>query len=252
MKNLMIYVNPNKHFDDERGVLAKIQIENCLRLGWKPKDIIVVTNFDWTYKGIKSMIVDDSNYCIVHDKASKISVILNLSNNGTFKKGQLHWFHDFDAFQIRKFGEYEPDMGGYNLGLTDYGFSPNWNTGSMFFRAEAHRVFKWMMNEVYNHKFNEERALQLLTHRNYGHINASYLRLNITYNFPSCRSGVGRIPGNYEKAIKPIRVLHFHPFYKGVNYLEKMSGDNPLKKNFIPKGLRDIFKKHLPGLSQNI
>jgi len=40
MKNLMIYVNPHHEFDEERKVLAKIQIENSLRLGWKSGDIL--------------------------------------------------------------------------------------------------------------------------------------------------------------------------------------------------------------------
>ena len=60
MKNLLVYVSPNKQFDDEHKILAKIQIDNSLDLGWKKEDIILATNFDYEYRGIKSVIVDDN------------------------------------------------------------------------------------------------------------------------------------------------------------------------------------------------
>ena len=52
MKNLLDYISPDKDLtktklDGEADLLAKVQIDNSLSLGWKRKDILLVTNFDY-------------------------------------------------------------------------------------------------------------------------------------------------------------------------------------------------------------
>lgn len=54
MKNLLIYIHPDRKFvgesfSSETDVLPKIQIENSLKLGWKKEDILLVTNFPYEY-----------------------------------------------------------------------------------------------------------------------------------------------------------------------------------------------------------
>lgn len=47
MKNLLIYVNPRKDWDDETRKLIKLQVDNSLDLGWSSRDIILATNFPY-------------------------------------------------------------------------------------------------------------------------------------------------------------------------------------------------------------
>jgi hypothetical protein len=84
MKNLLIYINPAKSFineawKDENDILAKIQIDNSLEMGCKKEDIILVTNFEYEYRGVKSIVVSDDLYCN-HSAGtpSKINVIVDL------------------------------------------------------------------------------------------------------------------------------------------------------------------------------
>ena len=45
MKNIIVFIGPEKYFYGDYGTLAKIQIDNSIDLGWETKDIIFVTNF---------------------------------------------------------------------------------------------------------------------------------------------------------------------------------------------------------------
>ena len=41
MKNLLIYANPRKDFDEETKILAKIQVDNMLHFGWKNFGVLI-------------------------------------------------------------------------------------------------------------------------------------------------------------------------------------------------------------------
>lgn len=223
----MIYINPRKGFDDEHTRLAEIQIDNSLKY-WRPEDILLVTNFPYEYKRVKTSVVDDDLYCTVHDKASKINTVIHLLINGL---NDFVWLHDFDTFQLEPINiELDKD-----IGFTDYGWSPKWNTGSIFFKPSSLDVFKWLRDAVYKYKTDEERALMILTKENYNNINSRYRRLNITYNF-----GMRHIDKNLSIVEKPIKVVHFHPYRS--NLLQRF-------KPLIPNYLFDLINEKSPNIS---
>ena len=76
MKNLMVYVNPSRNWDNN-NILLKFQIDNSLRFGWKKDDILVVSNMDFEYNGVRSIIVGDDNFCQLRPNCTKINAILN-------------------------------------------------------------------------------------------------------------------------------------------------------------------------------
>ena len=72
-KNFMVFVSMNY---DKSGVelregdtdyskmegtlnLIKAQIDNSLDCGWDPKDIIIATNFNFEYRGVKTYTMDE-------------------------------------------------------------------------------------------------------------------------------------------------------------------------------------------------
>lgn len=255
MINLMIYINPRGNFDEGNESLIKIQIENSLDLGWKPDEILLITNFPFEYYGIKSMVIGDDTFCSHSPQSTKSVTLAFLLEQEGILSDNLYWVHDLDAFQVRKFTENEIGMKNFELGLTDYGWKPRWSLGSMFFKNKsrnASKVFAWIRNEIYNHNIDEEGALTLLTDKNYKNINNMYTKLNITFNFPACFSGRRRLNANYARTDKPIKVSHFRPTYMGQNFIEKNSNGNPPGMDMIPASLKKLFKKHLPELSQNI
>ena len=80
MKNLMTYINPLREFTEEYAGLVKVQIDNSIRT-WDKKDILLVTNFPYSYGGVDSIVVPDNLFCDHHMRASKINVICYMIDN---------------------------------------------------------------------------------------------------------------------------------------------------------------------------
>ena len=94
MKNLLIHTGPDKKFGDEDSILAKIQIDNSLDLGWKKEDILLVTDFPYEYNGVRSFVIESGIYYPFDLLASKLLVALYLINQGVIEDKELYWCHD--------------------------------------------------------------------------------------------------------------------------------------------------------------
>ena len=226
MKNFLIYVHPRKNFDTETTALARVQIDNSYRMGWKADDIFLVTNFPYEYNGVRALEVPDSTHSPVKNHTSKIDVILYLFEHGLLDG--FYWFHDFDAFQLHWITEQELGLGGFDIGCTDYGWSPKWNTGSFFFKPESSDIFQRIWDLTRELWTDEERAMVKLTEDDKS-ISNRIKRMNITYNL-----GMRKIDYNLSIADKPLRVVHFHP------------GKRDLIKQFKPiiGNLMEVFDHH--------
>ena len=232
VKNLMTFINPSKEFGKDYESLVKIQIDNANLLGWKSEDVMLVTNFPYEYGGIKAIEVPDSCYFAHRKRGSKLTTICYMFDNGLI--ADECWFHDFDAHQLQPFAEGEPDLEGKDAGFTTYGLGDYlvyWNSGSFFFKPATRDIFNWMKHVMYRYNCNDEQALNILTRRNENNINSRYKMLNCTYNLCRLRNTVD----TYNIAVKPIRVLHFHP---------KMQKVYNECKPLMSKELLEIFEKH--------
>lgn len=249
MKNLLLYINPSKRFDDETRNLVKIQIENSLDLGWKPEDILLVTNFPYEFMGIKAHLVPDSCFNTIHKQATKVDTMVYLFETG-FIKDELYWLHDFDACQNYWISEEELELEGFEIGLTDYGREPKWNGGSTFLRRSTYDLYVEMRDGMYRENKiilkkpkNEEDILMLMFEKNFNNIEGRAKRLNISYNF-----GIKRMELCYKKAIKPLKVLHFHPerVYQGWGRAFDIltTNNNELGHSIMSERLQTIFNKY--------
>ncbi len=250
MKNLLVYINPLKHFDADgkkyrhNSTLVKIQIDNSLDLGWKKEDILLITNFPYEYNGVKAVVLDDSLYCPFRPLSTKTLTVAYLLEKGMVDKGQLYWVHDFDAYQLHSFNELELRLGKACVALTDYGWSPKWCMGSYFFNSSAKDLFGSIKDAIYEYKAEDERALAALTKDDTNNITRSIKKINITYNF-----GMRNVASNYEIAEKPLKVLHFHPYYKDNRLPDTtlncfMYGKNELNMTLMNERLIKIFNDH--------
>ena len=134
----------------------------------------------------------------------------------------------------------------FDLGLCDYGRSPAWQMGSFFFKQTARDIFKENVSRIkpgLNRQgkiIQDENVMLEMTDENFKGINNRIKRMNITYDF-----GMRRVKLCYERAIKPLKVLHFHPNSKLLNTLAiAMYGKNEIGKPLMNERLINLFKSY--------
>lgn len=196
----MVFVNPRKKFTGDYETLVKLQIDNSL-LFWEKEDIILATNFEYEYNGIKSTLVSDDCYYGARPRGTKLMVICELLDRGLIK--DTCWFHDLDAYQLEPL---EIDLEDKDAGFV---FSPGtyqwaWNSGSFFFKPSFKDVFKDMKRVCFRYRCHDEQALATLLERNGDNVGNRYKRLNSTYNLCRLRGTTD----TYDTADKPIKILH--------------------------------------------
>lgn len=243
MKNLLIYTNPAKKFEGDNVALVKIHIDNSLEPGWDRKDILLYTNFPYEYNGIKSIVVSDRLHLKWDKTSNKILVIRDLLNKGLLKG--LYWYHDFDAYENTRIQESDLGLEGFDLGLTGYGYKPQCNGGSIFFRDTAKDIFNEWCEKLLKivRTRADEKTMTDMT-RDGSMDKYRYKSLNITYNF-----GMRYLQYNYKRAKLPLKVLHFHPYYNDIHLHHSTKDAFIYGKNFQNKPLMSdrlirLFHKH--------
>lgn len=224
MKNLMTFAHPAKKFVEHYDLFMRMQIDNALEMGWPLKDILLVTNFPYHYRGVKALVLGDETYCSHRKRASKINMICELIKQSILK--EVAWFHDFDAFQAEPLFDI---LGDYDAAFTDYGTNGMWNTGSFFFKPSALDIFERIRAVMYRRRTNEEVALKRITDA--GEFAGRYLHLNGTYNHGRMRD----TEKTYAAAEKPIKVFHFDP-----RMIELYRQVKPI----LPVHLVSLFENH--------
>jgi len=239
MKNVLVYLNPQKKFDTESDVLIKIQIDNSLDLGWERDDIILLTNFPYQYNGVEAKIVDYKGYCYFRPLSTKTITFANYLEDTMPQEDELYFVHDLDAYQLEPIKPQDLALtDNEDLALTDYGWSTKWCLGSYFVRGSATDIFRLLHGLIYQYKIEDERALVAMTYGNIENINSRIKKLNISFQI-----GMREIASNYQKANKPLKVVHFHPSKRKV--LEMfMYGKNELRLPLLNSRLIKIFIKH--------
>lgn len=227
MKNLFIFISPDKKLPPEYDDLMKIQIDNSLELGWKTNDIVFAANFDYEYRGVKSIIVGDYE-AFDQNRSTKIPAINELFRKDLIEN-DIYWFHDCDAFQLVPF---EIKLEKDSAFTTHGGDTTLWNAGSFFFKKSAREIFIDIEKYMDERGTNEQNALTYMWENNINNINSKYEKLNITYNV-----GVTDHKQRLEEASKPVKVAHFHPH-------KKRHMDLYTSKNLLPDNLLKIFAKY--------
>ena len=257
----MQFVHPSGDFLTEQKTSIKIQIDNSLNLGWKVEDIILATNFPYEYRGVKSLLVSEDNYCPeISPCASIINVIVELFDRMLIQKGKLYWYHDNDLYQLYKITESELNLGKADIGLVEWGTPQKFSCGSIFFKDSSENIFRLTKEVMYKYQVNEQIAINTVctnnllwatasrseAHERFVPLNPPGIKdipkrvkkLNVRYD-----SETDSIRWNFPLAVKPIKVTHFH-FKSDLSLDSGMYGKNSLKKVLLPKRLIKIFQKH--------
>ena len=241
--NFMVFVIDD--FDQDRGVewshdqslnYIRAQIDNSLAFGWKPEDIIIATNFEFEYNGVKTVLFENQSkfsqfFC-------KQESILEL-----WEKGILHkpiWYHDVDAFQNDHFGfpKFDGDWGQCPYVGHD-ARNHEWNCGVVFYKPTAMDILQFLVDVERTEQYG--KCDEVIT-RNFIRLNPDVNQrtavLNSTYNM-----GMTGFETRYDLAHKPIKTIHFHPD-DAEQYAKVVKGKNKMNKAIISDTLKETLDKH--------
>jgi hypothetical protein len=127
----------------------KAQIENSLEVGWSPKDIMVLTNFDFKFRGVKARRI---SFIYPSLLCSKIFAVYDLFKN--CHVNEELWVHDLDAWQNSWF-----DCPHFkDVGICKY-IRSTFNGGSVFYKPEAKDIVAILSFLLRNIKGSEEPVL---------------------------------------------------------------------------------------------
>jgi len=238
MKNVVIFQDwvrektyGHEWQQDELFSYFRAQIDNSLRLGWNPKDIVICTNLDFKYKDVTIIQLNDiCQYNKYFNKQYGIAEILRRE-----LITEPFWFHDFDDWQLNAF-EF-PDFTG-DIGVCKYIDDSQWNTGSVFVKPSSIDIWELIVEFM---KINDSHPDLLQSgdenifnfiYQQYTTIQHRFSLLNNQYNV-GCTQFDRRYKSSnlpvYVGAFKPNDISNYNKFYD---------------QNLIDIELHNIFKEH--------
>ncbi len=172
------------------------QLENSMALGWKPEDLVVVSNLK--IDGPATIVRAPLNEsCLT---GSKMFALQFLFEQGAIQGREMWWAHDLDAWQNYWFEPPECD----DIGLAEYS-TPKFNGGSVFVRSSAWDIIATITERIQTEReHQEEPAINYVLHSlTYKH---RVTKLDSTFNV-----GCSAYAVRYQRSMKPILVSHFRP-----------------------------------------
>lgn len=197
MKNVMVAnYNPNGSWaKDTLERYTKAQIDNSLRLGWLPTDIVLLSNFPFSYRNVVARELKLNNFCFT---GSKMFAIHNLLQRA--EKDEVYWVHDLDLWQDADVSKVQFK----DIGISTYS-RPKYNGGSVFYRPAAADMVKAIVEEITRQQSKrEEPVINVVLHR--PEFESRVTVLDSSYNV-GCSGYVERLT----RGVKPIKGYHFHP-----------------------------------------
>lgn len=186
--------NIDKYSEESFKFLLQAQIENSLVLGWTAEEIIILSNFDFEYLGIKAYNIKLNSACF---KGSKLWGAKWIFEN---IKSDIIWSRDCDTWQNYPFKC--PKF--RDVGITCYS-TEKFNGGSVFWRKSALDIIDEIVDTLTQSNAHREEPIlnRILKNDKY---KKRVTVINNTFNVGS--SGFIK---RYLRSDKPVRVCHFHP-----------------------------------------
>lgn len=249
--------NPRPGWPNDEDILIKIQIDNSLDLGWKREDILLFTNFDYQYGGVKATVINNSEFSQKEQDlmklvpvSSKFVFIAKLFEKGIIKsnnKDEIYWLHDLDSFQLEPITDSELELDKYDIGAVNYpipdtSYTINYHISTFFFKPSARDIFlksTELMLKENNDSFDDERAINTLCESNPDVLKRIK---SLDWRYTIKRFGFE----HYLDAVKPIKIVHFRPSWvsRDLSSFDKFTGTNDLHVSILPERLIKIFADH--------
>ena len=246
MKNLYTYISlqDQPQFDDESEKMLKVQVDNSLGLGWKSGQILLITNFPYTYHGINAIVLDNHGWRSTPFGGRGVNKIITFQR--MFQMGMVTedmFFHDLDAFQNYPFFEIPKEYQTYDIccaaggvGKSKFNNASRYNAGTIFFKSSAKDLIDRITKESIKNDWSEEDGFTILyppatVHKHFG-------LLDISYNLTTFN-----VLEKYRCAKQPIQIVHFHPSKKQ-DYEYYCLGKNELHHTLTSTRVKNLIQKH--------
>lgn len=226
-----------RYTEDKTAKLLKAQIENSLELGWDKDKIVVVSNKDLEFMGVRTYQAPLNDFCMTGSKMFALKWYLD---NFPVDKTEVIWAHDLDAWQNVWFDC--PEI--KDVGAACYS-QPKYNGGSIFWRPQAKDIIDEIIQRINEHgeKKEEPTLNTVLFSDPYKH---RVTTIDNTFNV-GCSGFVIR----YEASTKPIAVCHFHP-YNRIAWETQALDRNGLGEPNISERLRSLIKQYYPEVADEL
>jgi len=232
MKNFMVAnVQKKGRFSPGMTVNALIaQIENSLELGWRAKDIMVLSNFDFYYRGVKTYQIDLNEFCLTGSKMFGLKWL--------FDRKQIDdviWSHDLDAWQNVWFDQ--PEMKDVAAGQYS---RPKFNGGSIFWTPQCRDIVNEIVKIISKHEYKKEEPTINKVFKS-KKFKDRVTTLDYSYNV-GCSGFLER----FILGEKPIKVAHFHP-HRGLAWETFALDKHGIDEIPMTDRLIKLLLKYYPG-----
>ena len=210
MKQVIIYNQINLEYhggarykNEELFNFLKANIDQSLRLGWKPEEIILGTNFEFSYRNVKSIKL--SNVCEWSGFNNFWYGIQELFELGIIDDDI--WLHDHDSWPISKFDfpEFQGEIAG-----CEYIKTPYWNCSSIYLKKSSKPILDYIVDSLNANRdanvSSDEVIVGFCRFNPQSPIKNYLTSINTRYN-----TGITSFTERKNTAIKPIYVLGFNP-----------------------------------------
>jgi len=236
MKNVMV-VNHNREFHPFEYLepFIQAQIENSLEVGWKPEDIIIISNIHYEYMGIKTVITSLNDFCMTGSKMFGVQYL--------FDKMEIKdniWIKDLDCWQNTWFDC--PDF--KDVGISQYSL-PKFNGGSIFWKHTAKDIIEKIINKLISNKENKEEPTLNLVLKDKKYKDRVTIGNN-TYNV-GCSGFVTR----YLNSIRPVKVCHLHPNNR-IAWETHTMDRNAINSRSVSYRLEKLIRKYFPKVATEL
>jgi hypothetical protein len=209
---------------------VRAQLENSLDLGWAPKDILFLADFDYEFRGVKARRMSFRDARPPACKVFAAEMLLQEAHGS-----ETFWIHDLDAWQNVEFAC--PPF--RELGICQHRkrITPDFNSGSVFYRAAAGDIVARL-----SFLLRSDAARQEETTLNQVLNEAAY-RPRITVLNPTYNVGCTNFGARYLKSELPVRVCHFHP-ERSEHVAIHIWGQNILKTKTVGRRLEGVLRRY--------
>lgn len=231
MKNVIIYnqLSTTNHgasrwSNESLFNYFRAQIDNSIKLGWEKEDIILGTNFEFEYNGVKSHMLTE--ICDWSGFNNFWFGALELVKKGII--ADKFWLHDHDSWQIAPM-EF-PNFNGVIAGV-EYVGTREWNCGSIYFNENSLDILEYIVNTLTLNKQADVSSDEIIIAflRQNSPLKDQMISINSRWNV-----GLTHAELRLLNAIKPVIVLSFKPDQKNIfETLEKKNLYSLLDKDFL-------------------
>jgi len=227
-------------------ILLKAQIENMLELGWKKKNIILLSNFDFEFMGVKATKMKFNTFCL---SGSKMWATKWLFDNDMVD--DTIWASDTDCWQNIWFDCPKFDQ---DIGVATYS-NPKINGGNIFWKPSSGDIVNEVVRQLETNKAaKEEPLLNKILYSDTYHERVSFL--DSTFNV-----GCSGFNVRFTRSLKPIRVCHFNPpnsvaweihalDREGIGQIPVTVRLERLLRRYYPYLATELRDKSIPGIKR--